>query len=589
MDRGSPSEQAPRHRIRFACTPCKVRKRKCNGENPCTSCTRYDYECYYDRPVRTRKAAAALQQRQHSRANTQAILAQGTVTDKNAVGVENHSEMVAPATISDRNMEANAGVVFPRTLGFKLDSRSNTQNVDCPGWNLGIRHNPRRSEKSVTWILAYGARKVLCNVYAEHVQPIYGFLDLESLYATAQRRWEDPHATNEYDSVICGVAVLGSLFSPQANWEQERHLVECAKEILETSGTIANPSLQDAAGWILRTLYLRCSSSPHAAWMTSCISLHIVEAMGLHQESTTGAFPLVYTDTATPSPVGVGYERDMETKRRIFWIAKLLNTWISLEYGRSRIVLHGESCPLPKVEDGVNDYTSALISLFELSEGLDPSKDIPATVLEDSLKQLESYDFGIDALTLSQSVLAFTIYRRLQLLGSSVNKIVIEHVISLGLRGLKASRRCVDVNHPWWHVNNVPFQFTCILLAIDIPDSLVHVRDSLTLLKMIACHFETAKSHQAFETVDMLVRLSLSRKEQGASVLKESIIAGENFRPEIQQQQQFLTQDSTAHNVDGPLPLHDENPYGVANLHDMANATDWEVFIRDLDFSTAFF
>ncbi|KAL1870022.1 hypothetical protein Plec18167_007540 [Paecilomyces lecythidis] len=497
--------------------------------------------------------------------------------------------MIAPATTSDWNMEANAGVVFPRTLGLKLNSRNNTQNGDCPGWNLGIRHNPRRSEKSATWILAYDAWKVLCNVYTQHVHPIYGFLDLKSLYATAQRRWEDPHTTNEYDSVICGVAALGSLFSPQANWEQERHLVECAKEILETSGTIANPSLQDAEGWILRTLYLRCSSSPHAAWMTSCITLHIVEAMGLHQGSTTGTVPLVYADTATPLPVGVGHERDVETKRRIFWIAKLLNTWISFEYGRSRIILHGESCPLPKVEDGVNDYTSALISLFQLSEGLDPNKHIPATVLEDSLKQLESYDFGIDALTLSQSVLAFTIYRRLQLLGSGVKKTVIEYVISLGLRGLKACGRCVDANHPWWHVNNVPFQFTCILLAIDIPDSLVHVRDSFTLLKRIACHFGTAKSHQAFETVDMLVRLSLSRKEQSASVLKESILAGENFCPEIQRQQQFLTQDSTAHSGDGSFSLHYENPYGLANLRDMANATDWEIFIRDLDFSAAFF
>ncbi|PCH02210.1 Transcription factor [Penicillium occitanis (nom. inval.)] len=588
MDRDTPSEQGRRHRIRVACTPCKIRKRKCNGENPCASCARYDYECYYDRRARTRKAVTAFQERQRLQGSVQCTSPEEPVTNSNVVGVENHSEAVAPATTSDQNMEANAGVVFPRTLSLKLNSITNTQNGDCPGWNLGIRHNPRRSEKSVTWILAHGAWKVLCNAYAQHVHPIYGFLDLESLYVTAQRRWEDSHATNEYDSVICGVAALGSLFSPQANWEQERHLVECAKEILETSGTIANPSLQDAAGWILRTLYLRCSSSPHAAWMASCISLHIVEAMGLHRESSAGTVSLAYADTATSLPVGVGHERDVETKRRIFWIAKLLNTWISFEYGRSRIILHGESCPQPKFEDGCNDHTSALISLFQLSEGLDPNKDIPATVLEDSLKQLENRDFGVDALTLSQTVLAFTIYRRLQLLGSSVNKTVIEHVISLGRRGLKASSRCVDANHPWWHVNNVPFQFTCILLAIDTPNSLVHVRDALTLLKKIACHFKTAKSHQAFETIDMLSRVSLSRKEQSVSVLKESILAGESSRPEIQQQQQFLAQDSTAHSGDGSLPLHYDNPYGLANLPGMANSTDWETFMRDLDFSAAF-
>ncbi|KAH8695458.1 hypothetical protein BGW36DRAFT_453398 [Talaromyces proteolyticus] len=598
---------ARRNRTRLACAPCKIRKRKCDGGNPCAACTRYDYQCYYDKPARPRKAVAALL-RQHQNRYHQASDQgnQGTSPQEllsrsprnNGINANNHNEdnnhgndNPTPSASSERYMEANSGVLFPRTLGLKFNSRNNTQRGECPGWNLGIRHNPRRSEKSINWILAHSAWKELCNVYAKQVHPIYGFLDLQSLYATAQRRWEDPHVTNEYDSVLCGVAALGSLFSPQANWELERHLVECAKEILETSGTIANPSLQDATGWLLRTLYLRCSSSPHAAWMTSCISLHIAEAMGLHQESATGTVSLVYADTATPPSAGLG-QKETETKRRIFWIAKLLNTWISFEYGRSRIILQGESSPVPKSDDQEDDYTSSLISLFQISENLDPNKDIPVTILESNLEQLENYDFKIDALTLSQSVLAFTIYRRIQLLGLSVNKTVIERVINLGRRGLEATRRCIDTNRPWWHVNNVPFQFTCILLAIDSPESLVHVRDSITVLKKAAVHFGTLKSRQAFETIDLLVQQSLNRKEQDANVLRRSLLESETFEPEQSQQQIVVQQPGTAtdnNNNNGTSNWQNGGNNGFVNLSDLANPVDWEIFVRDLDFSAAFF
>uniref|UniRef100_A0A060SYA8 ARAD1A19470p n=1 Tax=Blastobotrys adeninivorans TaxID=409370 RepID=A0A060SYA8_BLAAD len=601
-----------RNRTRLACTPCKVRKRKCDGGNPCATCTRYDYECYYDKSPRPRKSSAALlRHRQYQEANAQAGRspreesqakssphnAGGTSKTNNNTNGNSHETGSAQPAFTERYMEANSGVLFPRTLGLKLNSRNNGQQGDCPGWNLGIRHIPRRSEKSITWVLSYTSWLELCQVYKKRVHPIYGFLDLQTVCATAQRRWEDPHTTNEYDTVLCGVAALGSLFSSHANWEQERHLVECAKEILETSGTIAKPTLDDAVGWLLRTLYLRCSISPHAAWMASCIALHIIEATGIHNESASGVTSLVCADTATPPSNSAGHRhQEVETKRRIIWIAKLLNTWISFEYGRSRVILRGPSWPLPKPENRDGDYTSILISLFQISEDLDPNKDIPAPDLESSLEELEKYDFEVDALILSQSVLAFTIYRRLQLLGLSVNKTVIDRVINLGRRGLEAARRCIDSNCPWWHVNNVPFQFTCILLVIDTSDSLVHVQDSVAVLKKAADHFGTPKSHQAYETVELFVRLSQRRKEQDAALLGKSLLMKFGREQEQQsaaqpQQQQQQQQNSVTdtNNMDESLLWQNDINNGP-NLPDFVNPMEWEAFIRDpLDFSGAIF
>lgn len=592
---------ARRNRTRLACTPCKVRKRKCDGGNPCATCTRYDYECYYDKPPRPRKSAAALlRQRQYQDANAQVGTSPRELparpSPQNAGDAssnnnnESHETTQAQSASTERHMEANSGVLFPRTLGLKLNSRNNAQQGDCPGWNLGIRHSPRRSEKSITWVLPYTSWLELCQVYEKRVHPIYGFLDLQTVCATAQRRWEDPHATNEYDPVLCGVAALGSLFSFQANWEQERHLVECAKEILETSGTIAKPRIDDAAGWLLRTLYLRCSISPHAAWMASCIALHIIEATGIHQESATGIVSPVYADTATPSSSSAGHQ-EIETKRRIIWIARLLNTWISFEYGRSRVILRETSWPLPKPESRDGDYTSTLISLFQISENLDPNNDIPAASLENFLEELEKYDLGVDALILSQSVLAFTIYRRLQLLGLSVNKMAVDRVINLGRRGLEASRRCIDSNCPWWHINNVPFQFTCILLVIDTSDSLMHVRDSVAVLKKAADHFGTPKSYQAFETIELFVRLSQRRKEQDAALLGKSLLTDQIYDRE--QEQQPTTQQQSVvtdyHNVNESFNWQNNTDNGFS-LPDFVNPMDWEAFVRDpLDFSAAIF
>jgi hypothetical protein len=37
-----------RQRSRYACVPCRQRKRKCDGKYPCSTCTGYGYDCQYN-------------------------------------------------------------------------------------------------------------------------------------------------------------------------------------------------------------------------------------------------------------------------------------------------------------------------------------------------------------------------------------------------------------------------------------------------------------------------------------------------------------------------------------------------------------
>ena len=241
--------------------------------------------------------------------------------------------------------------------------------------------------------------------------------------------------------------------------------------------------------------------------------MHIIEATGLHHESTEVS--LVYADVGTTNI-------DVERKRRTFWLAKLLNTWISFEYGRSRVVPQGASCQLPApIPD---DFTIDLISLFTISEVLDPDKIGEPMELEDALLQTEALNFTLDPLLLSQSNLTFTIYRRLRLATPNVKPEILEKVIAIGRKGLEASLRATRTGSPWWHVSNVPFQFACIMLAMDTKESLMHIQQAISTLRIVADKFQTPMVQKALSTVESLIQLSQKRKEQDITTLQTSLL-----------------------------------------------------------------
>ncbi|KIX99649.1 uncharacterized protein Z520_04284 [Fonsecaea multimorphosa CBS 102226] len=501
------AEAQIRRRTRQACEACKLRKRKCNGREPCDSCIRYEYECHYENHPRKKKRARAKSRRASSPSQT---LSESPVSVPLLQRVLPESQTRSDC-VEEKYRECNSGMVFPHVLGLKLNPEQ-APKVHGFGWNLGLGGHPNHSERSITWTLPRAQWQRLFDVYEDKIHPLYGFLDLETVLAKAARRWEDPCVTNAYDHVLCGIAALGSFFSRPNASEQERHLVECAKDIMEMRNLSASPSLDDAEAWLLRTIYLRASSFPHAAWMASCTMMHILEALGIHQEAA--AVSLVYSDAAVPN-------NNVEGRRRLFWLARALNTWISVEYGRTKVIFRGVSCQIPSVREG--DLSTDLVSLFLLSERLEPEHDNRLDVLEDCLSNLENSHFSSDALTLSQCMVAFGIYRQLRMLNPNLEAKISAKLIGLGKRGLEASSRLADAHCPWWHVSNVPFQFTCLLLAMDTKESLTHIRDSIATLGKVADRFPTQMTRRALETVQLLATLSQKRKEHDIALLKEGI------------------------------------------------------------------
>ncbi|BDD55823.1 hypothetical protein MAP00_001307 [Monascus purpureus] len=490
----SPSQlrgRRTRQRTKRACETCKVRKRKCDGKDPCGFCLRYEYDCAYS-------------------ANPRKRFTHPETTISSSPHVPRLSvPQVKSDALNQEHMEANSGMTFPQVLAMKFNP-GGAPKVHGFSWNLGLREEPTQPYTNITRLITQHDMEALANVYFEQVHPLYAFLDPDMFRNKVVTRWQALDAADSYDPVLCGVAALGSLYSRNGGHEREPELVQTAKEILEMASTMRKPLLHHATAWLLRTIYLRSTNSPHSSWMASCITMHIMEATGTHQDLVS----LVYSDTADISV-------NEESQRRLFWVATVLNAWISNEYGRSRVVLRGVSCKPPSPREG--DFTADLVQLYRISELLDPDQSNEASDLEDSLTRVESFKFSHDPLILSQSNLALTIYRRLRHAMSNISSEVVDRIIRLGNLGLEAAVRMAEARCPWWHVANVPFQFICILLAIDTRESLSHVGHAMRSFKIIPQYFNTYTIYKAVETAESLIRLSQMKKERDLDLLRDGL------------------------------------------------------------------
>ncbi|KAI9046014.1 uncharacterized protein KD926_005960 [Aspergillus affinis] len=485
----APSSLGTRQRAKQACETCKQRKRKCDGKQPCGFCVRYEYDCAFDSQPRKRVATGS----------TRHVPGRETTRSTEELPGQLSNEI----EISQQRMEATSGTAFPHVLGLKLNPR------DAPGvygisWNLGLREEPTRHFTNLTTLLTHAEMNRYAFIYFDHIHPIYAILSKDSLDEEISLRWQNPHVIGSYDPVLCGVAALGSVFSGTENQPhpREAEIVQCAKEMLEATSVMKRPLLHHATAWVLRTLYLRTTNSPHASWMASCTAMHIIEATGAHQDPQSRSS--VYFDTRDTGG-------DCDIPRRLFWVTVTLNAWISNEYGRSRVSIRGMSCKKPSRGD--DNWTRDLIGVYEISQQLDQEHGNDSANLLDCLSRLEIPVYGPDALQLSRVNLVLTIYRRLRISCPSIPRDAQDRIIDAAIVGLESAVGLAEERGPWWHVANVPFQVVCTLLAMDSRESLTHIPQAMRSLRKISQQFHTASIRHAVDVAESLVRLSRQNKQ----------------------------------------------------------------------------
>ncbi|EMC94987.1 hypothetical protein BAUCODRAFT_72725 [Baudoinia panamericana UAMH 10762] len=499
-----------RQRAKQACEPCRLRKRRCDGNLPCNMCSQFEYKCYFEKHPRKRSKLVEQNEALHD----------GLVNHHHHQQQQQHHHH--PASVRDdrptledatkmRSMEANSGLAFTRLLGLRLDPSSGPKLFTF-AWNVGSRVDQLPSLPSITDFLAQDQMYMLAKHYFLNVHPLYGFLDQKSVMEQLGFRWARPDVCTLPDHLFAGIAAMGMLWSDGSLNAALPQIVDLAKRSLEGTSTMQPPCLTDVQSWILRVLYLRSTDHPHAVWMATCTTMHLVESIGIYQE----------TSNSTLHPHARDHLYDPEIRRRVFWVARMLNTWVSFEYGRTRVCLRGITCGMPTAQE--NDYTNDYINLYSISCCLDPDRTNQAgQQWEDFLKQLEDYEVRHDGIMLSKANLALCGYRRIRLANPTMSSEITNRIINIALKGLEAARRMAERRMPWWHVGNVTFQCICVFLAMDSRESLAHVATAMRTLEEVVERFHTVAMREALKTARFLVRLGKKRKDEDSVVLGQSL------------------------------------------------------------------
>ena len=393
---------------------------------------------------------------------------------------------------------------------MELESES-VPRLHSFAWHLGIRPEPWEQTTEITSLLTWPDMQRLAKAYFTFVKPELGLLDESDFMDQAAARFQNPQGDNDIDAVLLGVGALGSFFSPNPH-PSEDDFIRDSRRILEQKSMVRSPNSNNVAGWILRTLYLRLTSRPHASWTSSSVTMHQAEACGLHKEMQTIA--VVYPAAPT------GDHKLAKTRRRLFHIARALNIIFSFEYGRSRI--NYDIVTTKKFAPDSGGYAHQLVELADIlpNDFVDREREPdPPAALSSALTRIEELQSESSFINLLKADLAFSIYRRLWLMSLTDAKDRAESVMTIGKVGMTAAEKLLETRIPWWNVVSAPFQFLCTILAVGTPKSLSHVPEVMALLHRIGQTYDTHMVREAYNQAAALVKMSRKRKEKELEAL----------------------------------------------------------------------
>lgn len=589
-----------RQRSRQACIPCRQRKRKCDGRLPCSTCTGYGYECHYkctnhhednsgnangqranattNNAKRTSSTAAV------DESSTQLLPAKKAVrlTEEAREGTvllpkqqqETLNYKPPPNGILEpsksRYMGRHSSVAFPRWLGLNLQSTT-PPRLHSFAYNTGIRREPGYGVRfQLVEFIPWDEVNDSIDLYTSVIHPVFGFLDIESLRRRCRDHWHGKPQGADLEAVVCGVVGLASLFSGALSEEREMRIVLHAKEILDDSSVSRFPSIDVISGWILRTVYIRSTSRPHMAWLYSCITMHLIEAAGLHRE-IEGV--ILTTDSGKRM-----IQETCDIRERIATVARCLNTIISYEYGRSMVDVGPIS--QKNIIPRQGDLTLQLYELVRVLPPDDTNQDplVRRLELSAALGRLFAISTDHEFLTLVKTDLCLCIYRRLRLLDLGVKQEQLEQVIAAGTAALPAARNLVARKHPWWNAIGTVFQFVCVLLAIDSSESLSVIPDAMQTLKTIAKQLNTHLAMEALNTARGLVRALTEKKRRDINILEKLSEATDNDT------NLTTTNTTTANNNnnddDDPDRQQQQQWPGPASLDMMDGDWNWDAYFQ---------
>ncbi|PWY68764.1 hypothetical protein BO83DRAFT_418676 [Aspergillus eucalypticola CBS 122712] len=445
-------------RSKKACISCRQRKRKCDGEHPCSYCLRNEHNCEYES---SRKKAKLQNERSKP-----------------------HDDV----STSNDTMEVN----------------------------LQLR------------LLEAGSPAV----FFLHVAPVYNFLDREYVETAIIKRWKNQSINDSLDSMLGGIAALGCLFGGQST-ALELQIVQTTRSALEYSSSLPCPDIDHVIGWLLRVIYLRATSSPHATWMASCTLMHMIETTKLHLEPSENSILAQSPSLCAP-----------DLRRRIYWVAQLFNIWVSSDYGKSRVELHGASSELPG-----QIWTKEQQELCCLSYSLARKINLEPRNVGDNIAELGALKVTQPMLRLLQCNIGLCFFRRARALGQNLSDESLRSILSMAENSLHVVKGLSESLCPWWHIINIPFQIVCVLLIIDDDSAFCLLVEALDTLKIIVSQYKTEMVRESYYIACFLVSQERQRRLRKLQLMDDALNGHQAL---VLTRPTFVASEDTAHSLDEP-------------------------------------
>ncbi|EKV13899.1 Transcription factor [Penicillium digitatum] len=526
-----------RKRARKACIPCHQRKRKCDGEFPCGTCTTYEYNCSYTgddtsgilgdgihAPLQAERVTIGGSSIGNQTAATLRSPDRLSYVARDPRGVDgsstqSHTVAAGAATTTSagifdeqksRYAGASAAMVFPHILSVALGSDS-PPKMHSFAYNFGIRpEEASNAHGSLRKLISEDDLGFFSGVYFSAMAPIADYMD-PRIYAQRCRDYYQGSGSNAvaFGAVAAGVAALGSFLSPNSH-PRESNLVQYAKAILDDPSSMRMLSIDHIIAWGMRVFYLRATTRPNNAWVASCTAMHLCEAVGLHDEEN------IQKMASTAGAAILGHDADR--LRRIFWISWAGHNMLSYEYDRSSVLFRAVTCQAILPTSGsVADQFVQMAQIIPAPNSpfhLEFQPSIPREELSERLRALDRLHFTHPFLVVTKADLAFCFYRRIYQLKMGISDEIIQLVIENGNAAVEAAEQLANQGHLFWNLIGSVFQYTCVLLAIDAPAASVHIAAAFKGLENLVYAADTGLTRKALSMAQHLLSLSMAKKRK---------------------------------------------------------------------------
>ena len=469
-----------------ACTECRRRRRKCDGNEPCEQCASFGYPCAYSTTRSTEPSSPGAQQR-HAPASEAGPSPSANTSP--AAGI-----IVSKA--KGRFINAHSAVALPHLAGREI-AAAEAPRLHTFAWNLGIRPEKRGSVvTSLSSYLTLTECRGLASTYFAAVHPLLPFLSEDQFLEDMSSCWNELERRPNFAAVVAGVATLGSFFSEIPHPREEDIKRHCFS-VLDLAFT--NPAsmvdIDSVAGWILRTLYVRLTTRPAISCMASHVSMHMAEILSLQRD-------IENVSTATTGQSSSFSRQSIEARRRHYWVARFLNQLLSIEYGLAPVRLPKADCPPP-----IDSHTDHIVTLSTIldSEAAAGRLPIGSEEMSELFTQIQGISDSTPSISLFKAEVCLCLLRRHLAAGSRPirsDRAVCCNILRQAFTGI---RELLQAKHTWWSIIGVPFQIACLAVAFDTHDFLALLPSSMEVLRLVADTFDTHMSKEALHTAQQLI------------------------------------------------------------------------------------